>query len=106
MGFYPETGKNLRPTGILLFNWLHGKDACVDVTGGSPFVGAGVSSWGSGISLANAEERKRKKSIEMLDTFISPKISIVSIKLERVSMAFLPEVFFLVNYCDMIYIDH
>ena len=61
MGFYPETGKNLRPTGILLFNWLHGKDACVDVTGGSPFVGAGVSSWGSGISLANAEERKRKK---------------------------------------------
>ncbi|CAO2841665.1 unnamed protein product [Amaranthus hypochondriacus] len=49
------------PADILLFNWLHGKNACVDVTGGSPFVGTGVSAWAPGVSLANAAERKKKK---------------------------------------------
>ena len=32
MGFCSEVGKNLRPADLLLFNWLNGKDACVDVT--------------------------------------------------------------------------
>ena len=62
VGFSLETGKDLRPTDLLLFNWLHGKDACVDVTGGSPFAGTRVPSWVPGASLANAAERKRKKS--------------------------------------------
>ena len=44
VGFSSETGKDLRPVDLLLFNWLQGKDACVDVTRGSPFVGAGVFS--------------------------------------------------------------
>ena len=46
MGFYSEVGKELRLDSLLLFNWLHGKDACLDVTGGSPFAGTGVSHLG------------------------------------------------------------
>ena len=61
MGFSSETGIHLRLADLLLFNWFHGKDARVDIIGGSPFVGMGVSSWAPGASLANAEGRKRKK---------------------------------------------
>ena len=61
VGFSSEARKDLRPTDLLLFNWLHGKDACVHVTGGSPFAGIGVSSWDPSVSLANAAKRKRKK---------------------------------------------
>ena len=46
---------------LLLTNWLHGEDVCVDVTRGSPFVGTRISSWTIGVSLANAAERERKK---------------------------------------------
>ena len=56
-----EARRDLRPTDLLLFNWLHGKDTCVDVTGGSSFVGTRVSSWASSASLANAAKIKRKK---------------------------------------------
>ena len=45
MGFSSKEGKELRPADFLVFNWLHGKDACVDVTGSSPFAGTRVSSW-------------------------------------------------------------
>ena len=61
LGFSSETRKDLIPVDLLLFNWLHGKDACMDVTGGSPFAVIEVSSWASGASLAYAVERKRKK---------------------------------------------
>ena len=61
LGFYSEVRKDLRPADILLFNWLHGKDACLDVTGGSPFAGTKVTSWAPGASLANAVERNKKK---------------------------------------------
>ena len=44
MGFSSEVRKELRPIDLLLFNWLHGKDAYVDVTGGSPLVGVGLKS--------------------------------------------------------------
>ena len=44
VGFSSKAGKDLRPADLLLFNWIHGKDACVDVTGGSPFASTGVSS--------------------------------------------------------------
>jgi hypothetical protein len=44
MGFLSEDGKELRPTDLLLFNWLQGKDACLNVTRISPFAGTGVSS--------------------------------------------------------------
>ena len=60
LGFSLEAGKGLRPADLLLFNSLHGKDACMDVTKGSPFVGTGVSSWAPRASLANAAEIKRK----------------------------------------------
>ncbi|GJX74400.1 hypothetical protein Tco_0312995, partial [Tanacetum coccineum] len=33
MGFRSGDGKDLRPADLLLFNWLQGKDACLDVTG-------------------------------------------------------------------------
>lgn len=46
---------------LLLFNWLHGEDACVDLTRGSFFTGSGVFSWAPGASLANNTERKWKK---------------------------------------------
>ena len=61
LGFLSEAGKDLRPANLLLFNWFHGKDTCVDVTRGSPFAGTGVSSWAPSASLANAAKRKRKK---------------------------------------------
>ena len=61
MGFSSVAGKDLRSADLLLFDWLHGKDACVNVTGGSPFAGMRVSSCAPGASLANDTERKRKK---------------------------------------------
>nr|GEV20475.1 CAAX amino terminal protease [Tanacetum cinerariifolium] len=44
MGFLSRDGKDLRPADLLLFNWLQGKDACVDVTDISPFAGMGANS--------------------------------------------------------------
>ncbi|GJU82088.1 hypothetical protein Tco_1284453 [Tanacetum coccineum] len=44
MGFRSGDGKDLRPADLLLFNWLQGKDACLDVTGISPFAGMGAKS--------------------------------------------------------------
>ncbi|GJY25784.1 hypothetical protein Tco_0400510 [Tanacetum coccineum] len=41
MGFLSDDGKDLRPADLLLFNWLQGKDACLDVTCISPFAGMG-----------------------------------------------------------------
>ena len=61
LGFYSEARKDLKPVDILLFNWLHGKDACMDVIEGSPFAGTGVTSWAPEVFLANVAERKRKK---------------------------------------------
>ena len=51
----------LRPADLLLFNWLQGKDACLDVTGISPFGGTGVTSWAPGVALHNAVEKKKRK---------------------------------------------
>ncbi|GKC17257.1 hypothetical protein Tco_1014039 [Tanacetum coccineum] len=45
MGFLSEEGKDLRLADLLLFNWLQGKDPCLDLTGISPFVGMGATSW-------------------------------------------------------------
>ena len=61
LGFSLEAGKDLRPADLLLFNWLQGKDACIDVTGGLSFAGIGVSSWAPSVFLANVVEKKRKK---------------------------------------------
>ena len=61
MGFLSEDGKELRPADLLLFNWLQGKDACLDVTGISPFAGVGATSWSPGIALHNAVEKKKRK---------------------------------------------
>nr|GFB05752.1 CAAX amino terminal protease [Tanacetum cinerariifolium] len=41
MGFLLKDEKDLRPTDLLLFNWIPSKDACLDVTGISPFDGMG-----------------------------------------------------------------
>ncbi|GJY31069.1 putative reverse transcriptase domain-containing protein [Tanacetum coccineum] len=61
MGFLSEDGKDLRPADLLLFNWLQGKDACLDVTCISPFAGMGASSWAPGVALHNAVEKKKRK---------------------------------------------
>nr|GEW00056.1 putative reverse transcriptase domain-containing protein [Tanacetum cinerariifolium] len=61
IGFLSEDGKDLRPADLLLFNWLQGKDACLDVTDISPFAGTGVNSWAPGLALHNAVEKKRRK---------------------------------------------
>ncbi|GJR40342.1 hypothetical protein Tco_1216026 [Tanacetum coccineum] len=42
--FLSEDGKDLRPADPLLFNWIQGKDACLDVTDISPFAGMRVNS--------------------------------------------------------------
>ncbi|PWA81441.1 hypothetical protein CTI12_AA187660 [Artemisia annua] len=57
MGFLLKGRKELQPADLLLFNWLEGKYACLDVTGISPFAGTGASSW----ALGNAIEKKKKK---------------------------------------------
>ncbi|GKD77444.1 hypothetical protein Tco_1340065, partial [Tanacetum coccineum] len=56
-----RTGRALRPADLLLFNWLKGKDACLDVTCISPFAGMGASSWAPGVALHNAVEKKKRK---------------------------------------------
>ncbi|GKC71047.1 hypothetical protein Tco_1116930, partial [Tanacetum coccineum] len=56
-----KDGKDLRPADLLLFNWLQGKDACLDVTGISPFAGMGANSWAPAVALLNAVEKKKKK---------------------------------------------
>ena len=61
LGFLSEARKDFKPADLLMFNWLHGKDVCMDVTRGSPFVSIRVSSLVTGTSLANTTERKRKK---------------------------------------------
>ncbi|GJU17912.1 hypothetical protein Tco_1145878 [Tanacetum coccineum] len=61
MGFLSDDGKDLRPANLLLFNWLQGKDACLDVTCISPFAGMGASSWAPGVALHNAVEKKKRK---------------------------------------------
>ncbi|GJW24065.1 hypothetical protein Tco_0037876, partial [Tanacetum coccineum] len=63
MGFLSEDGKDLRPAYLLLFNWLQGKDACLDVTCISPFAGMGASSWAPGVALHNAVEKKKRKYV-------------------------------------------
>ncbi|GKB15918.1 putative reverse transcriptase domain-containing protein, partial [Tanacetum coccineum] len=61
MGFLSHDGKYLRPADLLLFNWLQGKDACLDMTGISPFAGTGANSWAPGVALHNAVEKKKRK---------------------------------------------
>ncbi|GKB36289.1 hypothetical protein Tco_0881231 [Tanacetum coccineum] len=61
MGFRSGDGKDLRPANLFLFNWLQGKDACLDVTGISPFAGMGAKSWAPAVALLNAVEKKKKK---------------------------------------------
>ena len=63
MGFSSVAGKDLRSADLLLFDWLHGKDACVNVTGGSPFAGMRVSSCAPGASLANATEKRGRNTL-------------------------------------------
>ena len=48
MGFLSEDGKDLRLANLLLFNWLQGKDVCLDVIGISPFASGGTTSWALG----------------------------------------------------------
>ncbi|GKA33490.1 hypothetical protein Tco_0719919 [Tanacetum coccineum] len=61
MGFLSGDGKDLRPADLLLFNWLQGKDACLDVTCISPFAGMGATSCAPRVALHNAVEKKKKK---------------------------------------------
>ncbi|GKD42816.1 hypothetical protein Tco_1267461 [Tanacetum coccineum] len=61
MGFLSKDGKDLRLVDLLLFNWLQGKDACLDVTDISPFVGTGASSWAPRVALNNVVKKKRRK---------------------------------------------
>ena len=48
---------------MLLFNWFQGKDACLDVTGISPFAGIDANLWAPGVALHNAVEKKKKKYV-------------------------------------------
>ncbi|GJS01520.1 hypothetical protein Tco_0318028 [Tanacetum coccineum] len=59
MGFLSEDRNDLRPADLLLFNWLQGKDACLDVTCISRFAGMGASSWAPVVALHNVGIRHR-----------------------------------------------
>nr|GEY02970.1 hypothetical protein [Tanacetum cinerariifolium] len=61
IGFFLKDEKDLRPADLLLFNWLQGKDLCLDVTGISPFAGMGASSWAHRVALNNVMEKKKRK---------------------------------------------
>ncbi|GJX08356.1 hypothetical protein Tco_0196288 [Tanacetum coccineum] len=67
MGFLSDDGKDLRPSDLLLFNWLQGKDACLDVTCISPFAGmGGLCLWLLGIAMHNAgREEKEEVCVNM-----------------------------------------
>nr|GEY60566.1 beta-myrcene synthase [Tanacetum cinerariifolium] len=52
--------KDLRPADLLLFNWLQGKDAYLDVTCISPFAGIGATSCAHGVALNNVMEKKKE----------------------------------------------
>ena len=43
-----------------MFNLFHGKNSCMDITGGSPFNGTRVPSCALGVSLAKSAERKTR----------------------------------------------
>nr|GEW70622.1 pentatricopeptide repeat (PPR) superfamily protein [Tanacetum cinerariifolium] len=60
MGFLSHDEKDLRPADLLLFNWLQGKDACLDVTGISPFAGTGPTLGLLGQPCAMPWRRKRE----------------------------------------------
>lgn len=61
MGFLSEDVKDLCPADLLLFNWIQGKDACLDVTCISPFAGMGATSFASGVALHNIVDKKMRK---------------------------------------------
>nr|GEZ34997.1 hypothetical protein [Tanacetum cinerariifolium] len=67
MGFLSHDGKDLRPADLLLFIWLQGKDACMDVTGISPFAGMGANSWAPVVALHNAVENKKRKYVSICE---------------------------------------
>nr|GEY90796.1 hypothetical protein [Tanacetum cinerariifolium] len=60
MGFFLEDAKDLRPADLSLFNWLQGKDACLDVACISPFAGTGATSCAPRVALHNAVEKKKR----------------------------------------------
>ncbi|GKA05393.1 hypothetical protein Tco_0684513, partial [Tanacetum coccineum] len=61
MGFLSEDGKDLRHANLLLFNWLQGKDACLDVTYILPFIGIEVTCYSHRGALHNVMEKKKRK---------------------------------------------
>ncbi|KAJ0679917.1 putative exostosin [Helianthus annuus] len=55
----------LQPADILVFGWVGGKHACVDLTGGSPLVGLGGSAFAVGqaaLKAASGKVIKHEKS--------------------------------------------
>nr|GEY44161.1 tRNA-dihydrouridine(16/17) synthase [NAD(P)(+)]-like [Tanacetum cinerariifolium] len=58
---------DLRPADLLLFNWLQGKDACLDVTCISPFAGIGATSWAHEVALNNVVEKKKRKYVSICE---------------------------------------
>ncbi|GJW91675.1 hypothetical protein Tco_0169228 [Tanacetum coccineum] len=67
IGFLSKDGKDLRPADLLLFNWIQGKDACLDVIGISPFAGMRVNSWAPGVALHNPVKKRRKYATKCAD---------------------------------------
>ncbi|GKF08011.1 hypothetical protein Tco_0042235 [Tanacetum coccineum] len=58
----PSKGRStLRPADILIFGWVGGKHACVDLTGVSPFVGLGSGCFIVGQAALKAASFKVKK---------------------------------------------
>ncbi|GKE71317.1 hypothetical protein Tco_1529389 [Tanacetum coccineum] len=81
MGFRSRDGKDLRPADLLLFNWLQGKDACLDMTGISLFAGMGTNSWAPTVALLMRWKRKRRSMRQYVRTTDTSSSHLLSLRL-------------------------
>ncbi|XP_026458438.1 uncharacterized protein LOC113358943 [Papaver somniferum] len=64
LGFLSNTENELRPADIMVYNWEDGKDACMDVTGVSPFTSARKRNISPGHAIIAAITCKNKTYLD------------------------------------------
>lgn len=68
LGLSSDDGKDLKPTDILVCNWVNMQDFCFDVTGVSPFSGIHGRTFVPGVAISNVISRKRAKYLDKVST--------------------------------------
>ncbi|GKC82101.1 hypothetical protein Tco_1137818 [Tanacetum coccineum] len=84
MGFLSEDGRDLRPADLLLFNWIQGKDVCLDVTGISSFAGMGANSWAPGGSFAQCRGKEKEEVCDQMSLSNSHSNNVKSAHRKRI----------------------